>query len=340
MESTYGNRNHKNKGDQIKILADIFVETAARGGTIVIPAFAVGRAQDLIYEFDDLMETDAYYAEKLKDMKMYIDSPMAVAATEVFKRNVQVFDDAYKEKLLGGDDPLDFINLFFTKSAEESKALNQSDEPKIIISASGMCEAGRIRHHLKHHLWRGKDSICFVGYQAEGTLGREILGGAKTVRLFGEDVHVNAHIYDLQGFSAHADHDGLMDWVRGFQMKPSAFFLVHGELQAKKDLARDIAEATEIEPTVVERISEFELMKSGTTSIAAAMSDILDEEDISGLHTRIAGVRESLGALLDKVDAAAGSGIDAASLAGLNNRLLAIEKDTMGLASEIADRKK
>jgi metallo-beta-lactamase family protein len=259
MESTYGNRVHEHREDSDKRLADIFIDTTERGGTVVIPSFAVGRAQDLIYEFNDFYENNAYYARKLRDVNIYIDSPMAIAATDVFKRNAKVFDDEYKAKVAAGDDPLDFINLRFTRTTEESKALNESDEPKVVISASGMCEAGRIRHHLKHHLWRGKDAIVFVGYQAEGTLGRHILGGAKTAKLFGEEIYINARIYDLQGFSAHADHDGLMAWARGFTPAPDAFFLVHGELQSKRDLANDIEAEIGIRPTVVERISEFEV---------------------------------------------------------------------------------
>jgi metallo-beta-lactamase family protein len=259
MESTYGNRNHEHRKDSDKRLADIFIDTTERGGTVVIPSFAVGRAQDLIYEFNDLYENDAYYAKKLKDVKIYLDSPMAIAATDVFRRNAKIFDDEYKEKIASGDDPLDFINLRFTRTTEESKALNESDEPKVIISASGMCEAGRVRHHLKHHLWRGRDAVVFVGYQAQGTLGRHILDGAKTVRLFGEEIYVNARVYDLQGFSAHADHDGLIAWAEEFTEKPENLFLVHGELQAKKDLARDIEERTGVRPTVVERVSEFEI---------------------------------------------------------------------------------
>jgi metallo-beta-lactamase family protein len=347
MESTYGGRVHENKGEQIKMLADIFIETAERGGTVVVPAFAVGRAQDVIYEFNDLMESDPYYAKKLRNVNMYIDSPMATAATEIFKRNAESFDDEYRRKLMSGDDPLDFVSLRFTRSVDESKALNMSDEPKFIISASGMCEAGRIRHHLKHHLWRSKDSICFVGYQATGTLGREILDGAKSVRLFGEDVYVNAHIYDLQGFSAHADHDGLMKWVRGFQVKPSAFFLVHGELEAKKTLALDILDKAGIEATVVERISEFELTKSTVTSMNEAMEDMIGDivgDHMSGMRKRVVDVRRSLDDMLYKVSTIAdevhtvGSGDDAERIAEINNKLLAIEKATVGLASAIVDK--
>jgi metallo-beta-lactamase family protein len=263
MESTYGGRFHGERDDSGRKLAEVIVETAERGGTVVIPSFAVGRAQELIYEFNDFYENNARnYAlpglsEKLQSINVYLDSPMAIAATEVFKRNANVFDDEYRDKTASGDDPLDFFNLRFTATTEESKALNESDEPKVIISASGMCEAGRIRHHLKHHLWRGKDSVVFVGYQAEGTLGRNIVDGAKLVKLFGDDVYVNAHVYDLQGFSAHADHGALVSWAKGFTKKPSAMFLVHGETQSKEALADDIEKQTGMRPTIVKKISEF-----------------------------------------------------------------------------------
>jgi metallo-beta-lactamase family protein len=259
MESTYGNRNHEHRSDSNKLLADIFIDTSAHGGTVVIPSFAVGRAQELIYELNDLYENDSYYSKKLKDLIIYLDSPMAIEATEAFRRNAMIFDREYKEKVQAGDDPLDFPNLRVTKTTDESKALNESDEPKVIISASGMCEAGRIRHHLKHHLWRGRDAVVFVGYQAAGTLGRLIIDGVKAVKLFGEEIYVNAHVFSLEGFSAHADHDGLMAWVRGFEQMPKSFFLVHGELQSKRDLARDIEKETGMHPTVVERIAEFEI---------------------------------------------------------------------------------
>jgi metallo-beta-lactamase family protein len=259
MESTYGNRIHERRVDSGKKLADIFVAATERGGTVVIPSFAVGRAQELIYDLNDLFENDAFYSKKLKDVKIYVDSPMAAAATDVFKLNAKVFDEEYREKIAAGDDPLDFMNLRFTRTTEESKALNESDKPKVVISASGMCEAGRIRHHLKHHLWRGRDAVVFVGYQAAGTLGRLILDGAKTVKLFGEEIYVNARIHDLQGFSAHADRDGLMAWAKGFAKKPDQFFLVHGELESKRDLARDIERELGMRATVVERVSEFEI---------------------------------------------------------------------------------
>lgn len=210
MESTYGNRVHPNNSMDVEKLMEIIVKTTRRGGTVVIPSFAVGRTQELIYELNKYYENrHSRYKKDLDKLNVYIDSPMATAATEVFRNNAQVFDQETREYILKGDDPLDFVNLKFTRSTEDSQQLNMNRSPKIIISASGMCEAGRIRHHLKHNLWDKKSSIVFVGYQAEGTLGRALLGGAKEVTLFGEPVQVNAEIYNLEGFSGHADRNGL-----------------------------------------------------------------------------------------------------------------------------------
>ena len=187
METTYGNRLHPQNSMDVKSLMEIVIKTARRGGTVVIPSFAVGRTQELIYEFNRFYENNRQYQKDLEELMVYVDSPMATTATEVFKRNAQVFDDEMKEIITSGDNPLDFKNLRFTRSTEDSIALNHNDRPKVIISASGMCEAGRIRHHLKHNLWNPKASVIFVGYQAEGTLGRLLVEGAKEVTLFGEE---------------------------------------------------------------------------------------------------------------------------------------------------------
>ncbi len=233
MESTYGNRLHPENATSIEQLLDIVIKTTRRGGTVVIPSFAVGRTQELIYEFNRFYLERPEYKDELEKLTVYIDSPMATSATEVFRRNAQVFDEETKAYILKGDNPLDFPNLRFTRSTAESQALNMDRKPKIIISASGMCEAGRIRHHLKHNLWDPKSSVIFVGYQAEGTLGRMLTEGQKDVVLFGEAVHVNAEIYNLEGFSGHADKEGLLGWLSGFKVKPKQLFLVHGELGVK-----------------------------------------------------------------------------------------------------------
>ena len=235
------------------------------GGNVVIPSFAVERTQELIYEFNRFYEDNREYDDDLDNVVVYVDSPMATTATEVFRRNSQVFDDETREYILRGDNPLDFKNLKFTRSTDESKALNFIKEPKVIISASGMCEAGRIRHHLKHNLWDARNSIVFVGYQAKGTLGRTLTDGAKKVTLFGEEIQVNAEIHSLEGFSGHADQDGLLTWISSFRQQPKQTFLVHGEDDSKKDFAKLVKDKLGYDPVVVLGNSEFELdMESST----------------------------------------------------------------------------
>jgi len=217
VESTYGNRVHNPSQDDAQKLISIINNTVKRDGNVVIPSFAIERAQDIIYELNK------YYNEYIKtedrdflNVPVYIDSPLTVSATEIFLRNPDCFDEETMEFINTGDNPLDFHNLKFTRSVGESKELNLSRESKVIISASGMCNAGRIKHHLKHNLWRKESSIVFVGYQANGTLGRRIKDGEKVIKLFGEEVRVNAEIYSLEGFSGHADKEGIIRWIKSF----------------------------------------------------------------------------------------------------------------------------
>ena len=192
MEATYGDRVHETSCDSLDKFFDIILKTTRRGGTVVIPSFAVGRTQELIYHLNIFYEDHKELKQELDKIMVYVDSPLATSATEIFRRNAQVFDEETREYILKGDNPLDFKNLVFTRSSEESRQLNFNPAPKIIISASGMCEAGRIKHHLKHHLWDPKCSVVFVGYQATGTLGRSIVNGDKDVSIFGEKIHINA----------------------------------------------------------------------------------------------------------------------------------------------------
>lgn len=244
MESTYGSRVHKNIEHREEELINIILKTVRRGGSVIIPSFAVGRTQELIYElnkyYDSHLNEIGTKENELKKIPVYVDSPLASKATEVFKKNTNVFDEEAKNYIMSGDNPLEFQNLHFTHSPEESKRLNFSTEPKIIISASGMCDAGRIKHHLKHNLWRKECSIVFVGYQAEGTLGRRILDGEKNVKIFGEEIHINAEIYNVEGFSGHADKIGLINWLKNFKEKPKMIFIVHGEIESKKSLTDEI----------------------------------------------------------------------------------------------------
>lgn len=228
MESTYGDRNHGERPDYIGELSSIIQETFDRGGNLVIPSFAVGRTQILLYFIRIIKEKKLIKGHG--NFKVYVDSPMAVEATQIFQENMEgYYDEEAMELVRKGINPITFPGLITSITAEESKAINANDECKIIISAAGMCDAGRIRHHLKHNLWRENNTILFVGYQSVGSLGRIILDGAPEVKLFGEVVQVNAHVKKLSGVSGHADRDGLIKWIRSFENKPDRVFVVHGD---------------------------------------------------------------------------------------------------------------
>ncbi len=233
IESTYGNRTHSEIKNTTLLLLDVITDTIEREGNIVIPSFAVGRTQELLYMLNLLKENKF---SKIKKIPVFIDSPLAINATRIFSRHSDLFDSETKELLKAGDDPFDFPNLVFTETSEESKAINFHEGSCIIVSASGMCDAGRIKHHLKHNLWKGNSSVVFVGYQAKGSLGRRILDGDKKVKLFGEDIYVNCNIYKLDGLSGHADRNGILEWISSFTRKPKRIFLVHGEEDALREL--------------------------------------------------------------------------------------------------------
>lgn len=229
MESTYGDRFHSlERPDYVGELTQILKETFDRGGNVVIPSFAVGRTQEILYFLRKIK------VEKLvkghEDFPVYVDSPLAVEATGIFHKNeIQCFDEEAMELVRAGINPIAFPGLRLTVTSDESKQINFDSTPKVIISASGMCEAGRIRHHLKHNLWREECTILFVGYQAVGTLGRVLIEGIDEVKLFGETIGVRASIRTLIGMSGHADKNGLLEWIEGFSEKPRRVFVVHGE---------------------------------------------------------------------------------------------------------------
>lgn len=228
MESTYGNRLHNAPPDHVSELADVIKHTLGRGGNLVIPSFAVGRTQELLY-FLRKVKGDRL-VKGHENFPVYVDSPLAVEATEIFQENrMECFAGEALELVKEGINPISFPGLKLSITSEESKEINFIDTPKVIISASGMCEAGRIRHHLKHNLWRPECTILFVGYQAVGTLGRMIVDGVDEVKLFGESIQVRAEIKKLVGMSGHADKNGLIDWISGFEEKPKKVFIVHGE---------------------------------------------------------------------------------------------------------------
>ncbi|MDE7354331.1 MAG: MBL fold metallo-hydrolase [Acetatifactor sp.] len=229
MESTYGTRLHStDRPDFVKELAAILKDTFDKGGNVVIPSFAVGRTQELLY-FLRKIKVDRM-VEGHEDFPVYVDSPLAVEATGIFQDNRwECFNDAAMELVREGINPIAFAGLKLAITSDESREINFIERPVVIISASGMCEAGRIRHHLKHNLWRPECTILFVGYQAMGTLGRSLVEGAREVRLFGEPIQVRARIGQLAGMSGHADKDGLLEWISGFEEKPKKVFVVHGE---------------------------------------------------------------------------------------------------------------
>ncbi len=229
MESTYGDRYHASeKPDYVGELAEILNRTFARGGNVVIPSFAVGRTQEMLYFLRTIKKDGLVTA--VSDFPVYVDSPMAVEATEVFGEHArECYDEEAMALINQHINPISFPGLNLAITTEESRAINEDETPKVIISASGMCEAGRIRHHLKHNLWRPESTILFVGYQSIGTTGRAIVEGADEVKLFGEVVDVEAEICKLTGLSGHADKAGLIRWLQGFSDKPRKVFVVHGE---------------------------------------------------------------------------------------------------------------
>lgn len=242
IESTYGNRIHAaEKPDYVGDFTEILRETFAKGGNVVVPSFAVGRTQELLYFIREIKEKNLL--PEFPGFEVYVDSPLAVQATRVFNKNVQsCFDEDAMELLRKGINPLLFPGLKTSVTSDESKMINFDEKPKVILSASGMCEAGRIRHHLKHNLWRRECTICFVGYQAVGTLGRKLIEGADEVKLFGENVEVNASIKPLKGISGHADMNGLLDWLSGFQAPPQHVFVVHGEDGVTDEFAQTVTQ--------------------------------------------------------------------------------------------------
>lgn len=267
MESTYGSRLHMRNDEKAELFLDVVSETIDNKGTVIIPSFAVGRTQEILYELNKIKEIkdDEEFIKKYKTLMnapVYVDSPLAISATEVFKDNTDLFDYEIKQEILRGDNPLEFPNLKFTKTAEESKALNESQEPSIIISASGMCEVGRIKHHLKHNLWNPNSTILFVGYQAPGTLGYNIINGAKKVKIFGEEIAVNARIEYIEGYSGHADQEGLMNFIYSFIKKPKQIFLVHGEEESEDVLKEKIEKEIEIPVTIASYGQTYELKEN------------------------------------------------------------------------------
>ncbi|KKO20338.1 MAG: MBL fold metallo-hydrolase [Candidatus Brocadia sp.] len=254
IESTYGNRRHKGIEETVEEFNRVIAESVKRGGNVIIPAFAVGRTQEVLYLLNQMAR-----AGKINQLRVFVDSPMALQATRITIKHPECLDEETLALVKRGGFSRGALELTFTESAEDSKSINKLKSSAIIISASGMCEAGRIRHHLKHNLWRPECSVIFVGFQAAGTLGRRIVEGAKIVSIFGEEIAVKASIYTIGGLSAHADRDELLDWLGKFKKRPQRVFVMHGEENTAVDFAKTIHDRLRYDAYVPDMLEHIQL---------------------------------------------------------------------------------
>ncbi len=254
IESTYGDRHRDEPGDRTELLRRIVRRTVERGGKVIIPAFAVGRTQEVLARLNDLVE-----GGELSGVPVYVDSPMAISATEVFQQHPEAYSEEARQQLHAGDRPLAFAGLALTTRVEDSIAINASREPAVIISTSGMCTAGRVKHHLKHNITDPRSTVLFVGYQARGSLGRLIQSGTSPVRIFGKRYPVNASVETIEGFSAHADLDELLGWFGGLEGLPRRTFVVHGEEPAALNFAAALTDRFQARVEVPARGASFVL---------------------------------------------------------------------------------
>ena len=338
IESTYGNRLHNHPEQRIEKLIKIILDTTDRGGTVVIPSFAVGRTQEIIYELNKYYD-DKEEGRRFNRIPVYIDSPLATRATEIFRKNAEVFDDETRDFIMSGDNPLDFKNLHFTKTVEESIALNKNNDPKIIISASGMATAGRIKHHLKHHLWRSQSSVIFVGYQAEGTLGRRIKDGEKNVKIFGESIQINAEIHSIEGFSGHADQTGLLNWLKGFNKFPEKIFIVHGE-DDSRDGFKKLIDSTFNVNAIIPKMNEVFNCKMETAIPLEIVEEVLlaDTSNITELLADLAHLKEIYTATLDKTEKVLDEKVKEDEFILIKNKLIEMERNAINLGMLLGDR--
>jgi metallo-beta-lactamase family protein len=306
LESTYGARLHEDSSNKLDLFHQVIWDTYRKGGNLIIPAFAVERTQDLLYDIS-LLQRDG----RFPPMDVYIDSPMAIAATEVFKLHQECFDNETKAIMCGANSPFEMPNLKYSRTTEESVALNGIKGGALIISASGMCDAGRIKHHLRHNLWRPESTILFVGYQAPGTKGRQLLEGAEFVRIHGEEVKVRADIKEIDGYSSHADQKGLLDWVGAFPSLPKKIFLVHGEPQSCATLAGLIKEKFAVETAIPQWLESFEVtpgivfteeqVKQAHAAVAAKLQQLLEDGSVKGDYAAIIKQLNDLNGLMERL---------------------------------------
>lgn len=305
MESTYGDRLHSlEKPDYIRELTEILQETFDRGGNVVIPSFAVGRTQEILYFIRKIKEDKLI--QRHGNFPVYVDSPLAVEATGIFHKNESsCFDEEAMSLVRKGINPISFPGLRLSITSDESKAINFDSVPKVIISASGMCEAGRIRHHLKHNLWRPECTILFVGYQAAGTLGRALVEGVNEVKLFGEPIEVRASIKTMTGMSGHADKNGLIEWIEGFQEKPRKVFVVHGEDSVCRSFAERLQFEHGIKAYAPYSGTEFNLLSGKLEYEAVPIPIVKKAKTVSDVFTRLLAAGQRLLAVIRKNEGAA-----------------------------------
>ena len=298
VESTYGDRYHeKQTMDYVEALTDIMRETFKRGGNVVIPAFAVGRTQVLLYYFREIKQKNLL--PEFPDFKVFVDSPMAVTATGIFtEADPNNLDEEARAIMDSGVNPISFPGLELSITTDESKAINDNTEPKVIMSASGMCDAGRIKHHLKYNLWRKDSSVVFVGYQAEGTLGRKLIDGAETVKVLGEEVTVECKVHMLQGMSGHADKQGLLDFLTAFEEKPKKVFVVHGDDDVMEGFTQCLQEEYGFDASAPYSGSEFDLIAGEYTHVAEPIRIVKGEGKVSLPFTKLKAAEEQIDKLV------------------------------------------
>ena len=316
MESTYGDRYHEKTVDPLPLLADCLQRALDRGGNVVIPSFAVGRTQEILYLIRKIK--DEHLVKGHDNFPVYVDSPMANEATSVFlQSNPDCFDAETRAIYDRGINPIMFPNLRVSVSSDESKAINNDPTPKVILSASGMCEAGRIRHHLKHNLWCKNCLILFVGYQASGTLGRTLLDGAKSVKLFGETIAVESEIATIPGISGHADKQGLLDWINAFTKKPATVFINHGDEDASESFGACLRDEFGFNVIVPYSGTSFDLLTGEIVSEAAGIRIQKKVADFEGKRPRDSRVQKAFSRLISACE-----------------RLLRIAKGSDGMANK------
>jgi len=326
LESTYGDRDHKDLGSSLDEMGEAISYSYAHGEKVVIPAFAVERTQEVLYSLHMLSR-----AGKLpKDMPVFVDSPLAIRATEVFRQHPEYMDSEIRGLIQQGEDPFSLPNIKFTLTADESRSINTMDGPAVVISASGMCNAGRIKHHLRHNLWRKGASVVFVGYQGQGTPGRKIVDGAKTVKILGEDVQVAAKVWTIGGFSAHAGQSQIMDWLGHFKKDGMEVFLIHGENGAMATLSGLIKSRFGYSVHTPEYLEECTLKPGLTTSVTLDTERAMPRVDweflLADTESKFALLKQRLGKVPEK------PWVDQVEL---RDRLLDMNKDLMELISQV-----